>query len=473
MTHIDEHILELYLLGDEKALRQKEVIERHLSECLGCRELAQSMQSFYADVKAGMEESVEIAPPSVTSIVRTHDAASQGLWHKPKLPVAARWSVLERWSPSILKSFWLRAGNYAYQRPVAASMVSLAIIGALIFFVKINVSTAFKDSRPGYFNYNTGQNKIEIYNSRNDLLWSIPSYNLAKILKDQIVPQTYIVDLDNDGSKEIVTGLPVGSQHLRVLSVFNADGSRRFQFDFPTEEISFRNVKYSLKPEVCQIVPVSHSNAKTYDIIVESVTGRSPNFIARISSTGILLGKMWHFGGMSSLAADTLFRKPKILVGGLDDVDEEQGERRGIVYLIDPEKIVDETESLASCGFGFPTASCESIIVQFPSSDMNKALHLGQTVSSISRNGQHEFIFSVWSYPDPTLIGSYFQFFSDDSLKFKEVKPSDTNAPIHANLKAQGKIHSTLDQKYHENLKNGVRYWNGTSWQKGWIMLHQ
>jgi len=471
MTHIDEHILELYLLGDEKALRQKKVIERHLSECRGCRELAQSMQSFYEDVKTGMEERVEIAPHSATSIVRTHDTASQELWHKPKLPVAAHWSVLERWSPAILKSFWLRAGNYAYRRPVAASMVSFALIGALIFFVKINVNTAFKDSRPSYFNYNTGQNKIEIYNSRNDLLWSIPSYNLADNLKGVVTPQTYLVDLDNDGSEEIVTGLPVGSHYLPVLSVFNADGSRRFQFDFPAEEISFKSKKYSLKPNICRIVPVIRSNMKIYDIIVTTNTGRSPNFIGRFSSKGALLGKMWHFGGLGFLTADTLFQRPMIIAAGIDDVGEERGGKRGIAYLIDPEKIVDETESLASRGFGFSAAICENIVIGFPSCDMSEALHLGQYVGQIDRYGRRLFAFQLRSYPSSD--GPSFQFFSDDSLRFKEVKPSDVNTPIYASLKSQGRVHSVLNQQYHDNLRKGIRYWNGTSWQREWLMLNQ
>ena len=471
MTHIDEHLLELYLLGDEKALRQKEVIERHLSECPGCRELAQSMQSFYDDVKAGMEERVELEPHSVTSIITTHDTASQELWHKPNLPVAARWSVLERWSPSILKTFWLRAGNFAYQRPVVASMVSFAIIGALIFFVKINLNTTLKDSRPSYFNYNTGENKIEIYNSRNNLLWSIPSYNLDEILKNEIAQQTYVVDLDNDGSNEIITRLPVGSHKLPILSVFNADGSQRFQLDFPSETLSFRNRNYSLKPSISQIILTNRSDAKAYDIIVSSMTGRSPNFVARVSSKGELLGRVWHFGGFGWLAADTLFRRPMIIAGGIDDIDEDRGEKRGIAYLIDPEKIVGETESLASRGFGFSAATCANIIIRFPTCDMYEALHQGQLVNHIDRYGPHVFAFQLFSYPSSD--GPSFQFFSDDSLQFKVVKPSDINTPIHASLKSQGKVHGALDQQYYEKLKNGIRYWNGTSWQREWIMLHQ
>jgi hypothetical protein len=255
--------------------------------------------------------------------------------------------------------------------------------------------------------------------------------------------------------------------------VFNADGNLRFQLDFPEQNISFRSKHYILKPSVNHFVLAKHSNAQSFDIIATTNTGRSPNFIARFSAKGELLGKMWHYGGMGSLLADSLFGQPGIMLGGIDDVDEDRGEKYGIAYLIDPDKIVGETESLASRGFGFPASLCENIIVRFPNCDMTEALHMGQVVSPISRNGHHEFIFSVWSYPDPTHTGAYFQFFSDDSLKFKEVKPSDNNIPLHAQLRAQGKVHSVLDQKYHENLKNGVRYWNGTSWQREWIMLNQ
>jgi len=468
MTHIDEHILELYLLGDKKALLQKETIERHLSECRGCHELAQKMQSFYEDVKVGLDEQIEITQPPVTSMVTIRENASTELWQKPKLPITTRWSVIERWSPAMLKSFWLRVGNFAYHRPITASIFSLTMIGAMILFIEINMNTAFKDIRPSYFNYNTGESKIEIYNSRNILLWSIPSNNLAENVKSEVMPQTYIIDLDNDGSQEVVTCLPVGSHRLSVLSVFNADGRPRFQFDFPSEEISFRMKKYSLKPRVSSVIPIIHSDAKGYDIVVESVTGRSPNFIARISSKGELLGKMWFCGGQNYLMADTLFRKPLIIAAGIYDVDEESC---GITYIVNPEKIVGETESQASHGFGFPAAVCENMIIRFPSCDMYKALHLGQFIMRINKHNPHVLRFDLFPYPSSD--GPFFQFFSNDSLQFKEVIALDINSVIHSNLKSQGKIHSVLDQQYHENLKNGIRYWNGASWQSEWTMLNQ
>jgi hypothetical protein len=468
MTHIDEHILELYLLGDEKALLQKKVIEQHLSECRGCRELAQKMQSFYEDVRVGTNENIEEATPSVASMMAIREHESHELWQKPKLPIAARWSVIERWSPAILKSFWLNVGNFAYHRPVTASLCSLAVIAALILFIKTNVSSTFRNSNPSYFNYNTGESKIEIYNARNQLLWSIPSNNLADNVKNEVMPQTYIVDLDNDGSQEIVTCLPVAYHRLPVLTVFNADGNQRFQFDFPSEEISFRTKRYSLKPRVNSIVPINHSNVKGCDIVVESVTGRSPNFIARLSSNGELLGKMWYCGGLSYLTADTLFRKPMIIAAGIYDVDEES---RGIAYLVNPEKIVGETESLASAGFGFPVAVCEKMIIRFPSCDMYAVLHVGQFVMRINKHIPGVMGFDLFPYPNQN--GPAFEFFCNDSLQFNEVKPSDVNTPIHSNLKSQGIIHSILNKQYHEDLKNGVRYWNGASWQREWTMLNQ
>ncbi len=47
MQHIDEHIIELYVLGSELVEERRDEIERHFAECHGCRALADQIQAFY------------------------------------------------------------------------------------------------------------------------------------------------------------------------------------------------------------------------------------------------------------------------------------------------------------------------------------------------------------------------------------------------------------------------------------------
>jgi hypothetical protein len=49
MIHIDEHILELYVLNADEAAPRREEIEAHLRECDGCRDLADRMSVFHAN----------------------------------------------------------------------------------------------------------------------------------------------------------------------------------------------------------------------------------------------------------------------------------------------------------------------------------------------------------------------------------------------------------------------------------------
>jgi hypothetical protein len=46
----------------------------------------------------------------------------------------------------------------------------------------------------------------------------------------------------------------------------------------------------------------------------------------------------------------------------------------GVMAVLDPSKIIGDTESKASLGFGFPAAECERYYLRFPRSDVDIAL---------------------------------------------------------------------------------------------------
>lgn len=59
-----------------------------------------------------------------------------------------------------------------------------------------------------------------------------------------------------------------------------------------------------------------------------------------------------------------------------------------------------------------------------------------------------------------------FQRDSASFVSFCHGGESSNTDRLHEELRRQGKITSTLDQAYLENLRQGVRYWDGSQWVK-------
>jgi hypothetical protein len=56
MHHIDEHTIELYILGSDLVKKQIAEIEAHLKECHDCRVLVEQMETFYQNAEDGLDK---------------------------------------------------------------------------------------------------------------------------------------------------------------------------------------------------------------------------------------------------------------------------------------------------------------------------------------------------------------------------------------------------------------------------------
>jgi len=77
-----------------------------------------------------------------------------------------------------------------------------------------------------------------------------------------------------------------------------------------------------------------------------------------------------------------------------------------------------------------------------------------------------------------TVNGSYKEFppfafdyiFSSD-MKIATVKSMNNTDAVYASLVQKGKLTGKIDQAYLDNLKYGIRYWDGKEWRKEWSMV--
>jgi len=73
MTHIDEHTLELFVLGAKEVQRRKKTIEAHLKKCEGCRTLVRTMTEFYANAESHRKSQPQSKPLSDSqTLIRSH-----------------------------------------------------------------------------------------------------------------------------------------------------------------------------------------------------------------------------------------------------------------------------------------------------------------------------------------------------------------------------------------------------------------
>src|SRR5208283_1247134 len=138
MTHIDEHTLELFVLGAKEVQRRRKTIEAHLKKCEGCRTLVRTMTEFYANADAYRKSQPQSQPQTdsqaliriPTAIEPTYDP----YYSTFKTPVPVR----------VPRTFLQHISSYANQNPVKSVIGSFALLIGLALIFNFILKTVFK-----------------------------------------------------------------------------------------------------------------------------------------------------------------------------------------------------------------------------------------------------------------------------------------------------------------------------------------
>lgn len=474
MKHIDEHILELYILRDEKTLLKKSSIEKHLRECAGCRELAEKMLIHYNDVEQELQNPL---PPrnDVTSIVRIHETTPE-LWHKPNLSVPAKWSFVEQLTPVALQMFWLSVGRMISQRPVASTVGTIALLGFIVLIRNFNIDEPIKDDHPQYARYSLNS-KLEVYNKENDLLWELPGSNLVALQQREVrckYSTTEVVDLNGDGKNEILTIAALGQETKSYsLNALNSHGTIYKSFSITDKRIHFRQLDYNTAFTIDGF-NVFRNSKNDLNIFILASNGRSPSVIMRLDSSFNVIGRYWHYGAITGMTIkmEPITHKILLIVTGVNDVQDMDTNGFPVLILLDPDKLNGEVESTATTGFGFGESICELNYVQFPKTDMETALNVRTTafINDIINNSHFSIVVEGNRNEENTFSFEYI--FSLNNINIQEVKFNAPTEMTHRKLFKENKINSKFDENYLEDLKRNVNYWDGIQWQPNPIKVH-
>ncbi len=458
MQHIDEHSLELYVLNSIAVESRRDEIQEHLKQCAGCRSLVEQMTASYRTVEEQFKKME--ASPSLSS------QALERLRRKPVVSAQAAPHAVSYRPVTGLQ----RMQFFARQHPVIVgsgsflALAGLALLGNLTF-----KSPSISDQNPATSHDNPQTQEVEILNKSRQNIWTIPSRGLLAVERIWET-KTAIADLNGDGINEVLTTVWMPGDpdegRARPLRIFSA-GQELLHEEHFTEPILYlqRNYPYGWTPE--NVIAGNVSSVKQKDFFVTWQCTHSPVVVTRFDADARELGQYWHFGFVR-MSLDDLDRDRKnelVLMGGNDTQDSTHNEFPAIVVL-DPTKIVGAKKSVAVPGFHLPVSDAELYYVKLPTSSMSKALLKREGVFRLTNQSENFLTFLVSSDAEESDSQVTFEYIFTRDMKIAQVKSDDTNPAVYEKLAKEGKLTGKLDQKYLDDLKNGVRYWDGKEWVK-------
>ena len=459
MHHIDEHTIELYILGSDLVKEQVAEIETHLEKCHGCCTLAEQMEAFYQNAEAGLD---------TLSVPGTHK--NTALMRSPKdlvyydIPLGTP-------IPHRPLTFFGRLAYFTRLHPVVTGVGSFATATAMVVAILIGTSVLFKDKNPFYAHLNSESAIIEIYNRENQMLWGLPSKSIYRLTPQQyerLEPNVIIADMNGDNRNNVLTILPLGAKSMspNPLTILSSEGKIIREISF-NENIQFRGTKYDNKLGSEYLLCYDFRGSGKKEIFVVTNSGRSPNIINRLSNDGTIIGQYFHFGN-GNIESIQIGQERKVVFMGQNDTGEPDSLSYGVMCVLDPSKIIGRTEASESRGFGLPLSSAELYIIRFPLSDMNILWNTNNYVRNLKRtvtNKRSTYI--VW------VVGTFgsgknpvFEYILNEEMEIIEVKYDSETLRFRQDFINSGKLKGTFDDAYLENLKKGVRYWDGKTWQK-------
>jgi hypothetical protein len=459
MQHLDEHTIELYILGSDLVKGRISEIEAHLAECHGCRLLADQMKVFYEKAEKELErtENITSEPGKALVIMEAELDFVDRTFSFPVRPLEKRYLA--------------RFLYYIYKHPVKAAFGGATVMALFVAAMFFSVNNPFKDKNPSYPILNPNNGRLEIYNQKHDLLWSIPSKNLNGTKTEQLnelYKYVNIFDINEDGKNEVITALPLGDQILTTdtLRIISADKSniRKFVFE---DNINFNGKIYDTHWSVAEIHCVKYYSGSRPEIFLLADNGRSPTIFFRMDNNGKILGEYVHYGFINKLFFDTSGTEKRIFLCGQNDLGEVDSLSSPVLVALDPSKIFGRTESSCTEVFGLERSNAEIFYIRFPLTDLNYFWKTHGFISRITEvNYENRKRYSAWIVGGYNIYNPIFEYVISDDMRVLEVKYDSQTLQLRQKLLNEKKIKGTFDSRYLQDLKNRVAYWDGLKWRK-------
>lgn len=457
MRHIEEHILEMYILDPGSVGDKAAEIEAHIGGCEGCRSLLDEIAGFHADLRE------ELRRPPLSESKR-----GKAMIRKPGLPQP----FFDDTPIPYIPTTRIEKFRYMVRRhPIvsgATSFVSMAALAAATWVL------SNEPPNPNFVRFNQRIGSIEVCDTMGNGLWSLPSTDITN--NDELTIEiarnrTLIDDLDHDGRNEVITTLGIDSNRdtPRPVRMYSASGKvlmeQSFNFD-----IAYLNRMYGSKYHAGSIATGDFDGDGEDEIIVAAQNiDRSPACIVRLTHDGQELGRYWHFGTIPKIQVLDLNadgRMELLMVGSNDTRDTAIHHEFAFLAVLDPSKIVGESRTTTASGFGFKESDAELYYLQFPFTELHEPNHWNMTVDVLSVIGPRLLGITCTTGGVESSKMPTFHYYLDFDLHVNEVKSNSRTDQFFANRRAAGESSIVVDAQYLERLKQEVLYWDGREWRK-------
>ncbi len=448
MEHVEETILALYILDAPEVKERRAQIASHLDQCAGCAQLYGEMKEYYAEVDALHVEGVEGTYPALVAsgrIARSSLESDRGplrsLSHSAvQIVVASFKTYPARWS-----------GGFALV------MVALLLLIPKLFML---------DKNPAYVR--AKDEFIIALNNNGEELWRryvVPGFESGT---RQILGMPTVVDLDGDGKREIiVVSLPGPSLLHGRIGCFNADGAERWRFEFhPKKDFDKEAFSgdYDLEPTLA--LRDFERNGKYEMAFAAHNSAWWPSVVGLLDAKdGKALGEYWHPGWLRIAAKD-------VDEDGIEEVlavGYNNAFKKNVLAVLDPRNIDGYAPATTEFTPQGVSRAAEKFYILLPDPDLFQLPNRLPVSRGSDFLESGSLAFKTVRYVSVGKLGSraaevFFDF--DKHLNCVSVRVADEFADLHHIFEKEGKIKKKLDAQYFEDLRRGVKYWDGEKFVK-------
>jgi hypothetical protein len=458
MTHPDEHTIELYLLGALNNDLKQEELEAHLKMCAGCNDLIASMAAYYRGVQLDLN-SLAKRPSRSSTKVTTWTPDTAVIFQRPE-----RYILDHRPRRGEQLRRFIRAN------PIMTGGAGLVFIAAAASALLSLFRQPTADVNPVYTVLNVSHGTVEVHGKADEKLWEIPIQDAESAVESRRMTgdqDTRVLDLDGDGTNEVLTRLVLAGQLADtrcVLHIFKS-GKTVFREIRSGEPVRHGDRIYPSDFGISTFTCGPYLPGERPTILVAANSSHSPSIIYHYDPNGTVLGTYRHFGHLLFSASPEINGSTAVVFVGFNDIGE-TGTPKSVIVILDPALIRGDGESSCAGGFGLPASPAELYYVEVPGTDFTRSM---KTVPTLMQPAAMELPegkgLSVVSYGSAMHALPVFQYIFDGHMAVAGVKSANDTKEAFDSYAIHRGERVDFYADYLSSLAQEVRYWNGRNWE--------
>jgi hypothetical protein len=472
--HISDVQLRRYIAASERlSVQEKGEIDVHLSSCALCADYVKKLRLYYDEISQETD-----SPPTA----QDQSFAENILFHRSVIPPARRlekkkdavevFEPFEQVITTYQKPAIQRFIEFMYVHPIRAAgafTFAAAIVGGLVF----GINRFQSDTNPSMVKIDNAQ--LSAYNTSGNVLWTKNARGFSTVSNIDLntLPSKVLEvdDIDADGTNEVlVTGSIFDSPDFArdTLYCFNPDGSLRWAINGGVSVAFGTQFYLSEHTQWVFIDFFVYKNQRVRKTQLFAIAMLKPNWPSKLLEldprTGNILQYYLHTGklGRHLILDIDSDGKGEIILEAINNAF-----RMAAIVALDPENIKGCGPTLPEFFPASELPGTECYYVLLPKSDLfeAKSSFPYNSFEFIYPLAENSFVAYTNESSDKDYPGGVLYTFSD-SMKITSVVGGDSFIQSHERLQKEGVFSKKLDEHYYNDLKNGIRYWNGKQFVK-------